>query len=100
MSTQVESPRLQAIASLLSREICRPIDSLEANLVRLLDDPTQLPSPAERSHAATMLTLCEDLRRLTWDCLGDGTPAGGAEESAAPTPAPGVACSPRQQASA
>lgn len=74
MNTQVESPRLQVIASMLSREICRPIDSLQANLVRLLDDPTRPPSPVERTHAATMLTLCEDLRRLTCECLGDGTP--------------------------
>ena len=60
---------------MLSREICRPIDTLQASLARLLDDPTRPPSEIERTHAATMLALCDDLRRLTLDCLGDGAPA-------------------------
>ena len=74
MNTQTDTPRLQEIASMLSREICRPIDSLQANLIKMLDDPACSTSSAERTHAATMLTLCEDLKRLTWECLGDGTP--------------------------
>ena len=73
MDHQADSPRLQEVSSMLSREICRPIDSLQANLVRLLDDPTRPPSEVERNHASTMLALCEDLRRLTRECLGDGT---------------------------
>lgn len=70
-----DSPQLRVVSSLLSREICRPIDSLRAGLVRLLEDPTSPPSEAERSHAATMLALCDDLTRLTLEHLGDGRPA-------------------------
>ena len=65
-------PRIREVSSLLSREICRPIDSLRANLVRLLDDPVHPPSEVERTHAATMLALCDDLERLTRDHLGAG----------------------------
>ena len=79
MESQVDASRLQAISAMLSREICRPIDSLQANLVQLLEEPGKLPSETERSHAATMLTLCEELRRLTQDCLGEESqPAEGA----------------------
>ena len=76
MDDQVDASRLQAISAMLSREICRPIDSLQANLMQLLEEPGKLPSETERSHAATMLGLCEELRRLTRDCLGEeGQPA-------------------------
>lgn len=70
MDHQVDASRLQAISAMLSREICRPIDSLQANLLQLLEDPAKLHSEAERSHASTMLDLCDELRRLTHGCLG------------------------------
>ena len=71
MNPQIDAPELRAISALLGQEICRPLDALQAGLTRLLDNPEQPPSPSDRAHAATMLELCEDLRRLTQDCLGD-----------------------------
>ena len=70
MNFQIDTPDPRAISALLGQEICRPLDALQAGLIRLLDDPDQPPSPTDRAHAATMLELCEDLRRLTQDCLG------------------------------
>ena len=84
MNPQVESSQIQAISSCLSQEICRPLDTLQAGLIRLLDDPARPPSEAERTHALTMLTLCEDLRRLTHDCLGDGSKASMPKGSSVP----------------
>ena len=75
MNQPVASSRLVEISSVLSREICRPIDTLQASLARLLDDPEHPPSEVERTHASTMLSLCDDLRRLTFECLGDGSGA-------------------------
>ena len=70
MNPQINTPELRVISSVLGHEICRPLDALQANLTRLLEDPDREPSAAERNHAITMLELCDDLRRLTWDCLG------------------------------
>ncbi len=81
MKSQSASPQLQAIAICLSQEICRPLDTLQAGLVRLLDDPARPPSDAERAHAQTMLTLCDELRHLTLECLGDDSGAEPPEES-------------------
>lgn len=83
MSTQVNPDRMQAISTCLSQEIYRPLDSLQAGLSRLLDDPARPPSEEERVHALTMLTLCEDLRRLTRECLGDASGASSSGESQA-----------------
>ena len=74
MNPQIDTPELRAISAMLSGEICRPLDALQAGLFCLLNNPNQAPSPAERTHALTMLDLCDDLRRLTHDCLG-GDPA-------------------------
>ena len=74
MNSQPESPELKAISSLLCREICRPLDTLQASLNQLLAHPERLPTPSERDHATTMLGLCDDLRRLTEECLGSGAP--------------------------
>ena len=70
MNSQIDTPDLRVISALLGQEICRPLDALQAGLIRMLDDPDQPPSSTDRAHAATMLELCEDLRRLTQDCLG------------------------------
>ena len=83
MSTRVDPVRLCEISSCLSQEIYRPLDSLQAGLSRLLEDPAHPPSEAERNHAQTMLTLCEDLRRLTRECLGGSSEADSTDEARA-----------------
>jgi len=85
MNSQVDPARLQEISSCLSQEIYRPLDSLQAGLSRLLEDPAHPPSEVERVHALTMLTLCEDLRRLTRECLGTPTEANSPDASQATT---------------
>jgi len=59
-------------------------------LTRLLDDPARPPSEAERAHALTMLTLCDDLRRLTQECLGDVSGADLPESSRVSGPVSGA----------
>jgi len=62
---------LQAILANLSREICQPLDLLQGGIGALLGDPSRPITEAERSQAETMLMLCNDLGRLTRECLGD-----------------------------
>jgi len=53
----------------LSGEICRPLESLRSGIHRLLGDSNRPISAAERVQAQTMLDLCDDLSRLTRECL-------------------------------
>jgi len=72
--------RLPLIFANLGRAILRPLDALQGGLDGLLDDPGWPASDADRTQAATLLALCEDLRQITLDTLeaaGEGeTPAG------------------------
>jgi signal transduction histidine kinase len=61
---------LQSILENLGREIRGPLDSLRGEIGGLLDDPTRPITEAERKQAQTLLTLCDDLGRLTRECLG------------------------------
>lgn len=70
MDADAEDPQLRPILANLSREICRPLDSLRAGIGRFLDEPGRTLSDAERIQARTMLTLCEDLGLLTLERLG------------------------------
>ncbi len=75
MDAEPGSSPLPAIFANLSREILRPLDAFQAGLDGLLNDPVAAASDAERSHAQTLLTLCEDLRQLTVAYL-DAPPPG------------------------
>jgi hypothetical protein len=73
MDAEAERDRfaLPAILANLSREICQPIDLLQGGIGVLLGDPSKPITDAERSQAEIMLMLCNDLGRLTRECLGD-----------------------------
>jgi len=70
MDAEAEHPQLRPILANLSREICQSLDSLRAGIGRILDEPDQPISDAERVQARTMLSLCEDLGLLTRERLG------------------------------
>ncbi len=65
---------LAPILAGLSGEICRPLELLRSGIDRLLGDPTRPITDAERIQARTMLGLCDDLDRLTRECLEGATP--------------------------
>ncbi len=69
MDTSAEPPQLRSILANLGLEICRPLESLRGGIGRFLDDPDRPASEAERVQAETMLTLCDDLGRLTRERL-------------------------------
>ncbi len=62
------------ILSNLGREIGGPLESLRAEIGGLLDDPARPLGEAERKQARTMLALCDDLDRLTRECLAEYAP--------------------------
>ena len=53
------------VLSSLSHELCRPLISLKAGFDLLLGEPSATFTPDQRSHLLTMVTLCDDLLRLT-----------------------------------
>jgi hypothetical protein len=74
MDAEAEHPQLRSILANLSLEICRPLDSLRLGIDRFLNQPGRPVSDAERAQAQTMLTLCDDLGRLTRERLGGKPP--------------------------
>ena len=66
-----EGDALGPILALLGGEICRPLDLLRSGIGRMLDDPARPLGDAERTQARTMLGLCDELGRLTRDCMGE-----------------------------
>jgi len=62
---------LRAILATLGQELRRPLDTLQEEIERLLIDHDRPITDAQRSHTRTMLALCDDLRKLTADCLGE-----------------------------
>jgi hypothetical protein len=56
-------------------EICRPLESLQCAIDLLIVDPSRPITDAERIQARTMLGLCEDLGRLTRECLESAGPS-------------------------
>src|ERR1700761_2236210 len=61
----IDQRELRSILSNLSHELCRPLASLRAGFDLLLGDVMRPISNDQRGHGQTMVTLCEDLLRLT-----------------------------------
>ena len=61
----VDHEDLRAVLSSLSHELCRPLVSLKAGFDLLLGDSSTGFTPAQRDHLLTMVSLCDDLLRLT-----------------------------------
>lgn len=68
---------LESILAHLGVELCRPLDSLRGEIGRMVDAPPRPLTDAEVGQARTMLTICDDLGRLTRDCLGSSDRPGG-----------------------
>jgi signal transduction histidine kinase len=56
---------LRSLLSSLSHELCRPLVSLRAGFDLLLGDASGSISSEQRVHLLTMVSLCDDLLRLT-----------------------------------
>ena len=65
---------LDAILATLSWEIRDPLNNLHAGINALLSRGDARLTDVDRNHARTMQTLCEDLSRLTHQCLGGPKP--------------------------
>jgi signal transduction histidine kinase len=61
----IDRGELRSVLSSLSHELCRPLISLKAGFDLLLGEPAATFTPDQRSHILTMVTLCDDLLRLT-----------------------------------
>ena len=61
----IDRGELRSVLSNLSHELCRPLISLKAGFDLLLGEPAASFTPDQRSHMLTMVTLCDDLLRLT-----------------------------------
>jgi signal transduction histidine kinase len=61
----IDQGELRSVLSSLSHELCRPLISLKAGFDLLLDDSSTSFTPDQRGHLLTMVSLCDDLLRLT-----------------------------------
>jgi signal transduction histidine kinase len=61
----IDSGALRSILSNLSHELCRPLASLRAGFDLVLGESPATMTPDQRSHLLTMVSLCDDLLRLT-----------------------------------
>ncbi len=61
----IDQEELRSILSNLSHELCRPLVSLRAGFDLLLADAQSTMSGDQRGHLGTMVSLCDDLLRLT-----------------------------------
>jgi signal transduction histidine kinase len=61
----IDRGELRWVFSSLSHELCRPLISLKAGFDLLLGEPSATFTPDQRNHLLTMVTLCDDLLRLT-----------------------------------
>ncbi len=61
----IDGGELRSVLSSLSHELCRPLISLKAGFDLLLGEPSATFTPDQRSHILTMVTLCDDLLKLT-----------------------------------
>jgi signal transduction histidine kinase len=61
----IEHAELRSLLSNLSHELCRPLISLRAGFDLLLSDAGRPISHDQRGHVQTMVSLCDDLLRLT-----------------------------------
>jgi len=61
----IDQTELRSILSVLSHELCRPLASLRAGFDLLLGEAPSSLTPDQRGHLLTMVSLCDDLLRLT-----------------------------------
>lgn len=61
----IDHGELRSILSNLSHELCRPLVSLRAGFDLLLGDSPSNITPDQQGHLLTMVSLCDDLLRLT-----------------------------------
>jgi signal transduction histidine kinase len=61
----IDQGELRSILSNLSHELCRPLVSLRAGFDLLLGESPSTISQDQRGHLGTMVSLCDDLLRLT-----------------------------------
>jgi signal transduction histidine kinase len=61
----IDHGELRSILSNLSHELCRPLVSLRAGFDLLLDESPSTITLDQRGHLATMVSLCDELLRLT-----------------------------------
>jgi signal transduction histidine kinase len=61
----INQGELRSLLSSLSHELCRPLVSLRAGFDLLLGDTSGSISSEQRVHLLTMVSLCDDLLRLT-----------------------------------
>jgi signal transduction histidine kinase len=61
----INQGELRSVLSSLSHELCRPLVSLRAGFDLLLGDGSGSISADQRVHLLTMVSLCDDLLRLT-----------------------------------
>jgi signal transduction histidine kinase len=61
----VDQGELRSLLSSLSHELCRPLVSLRAGFDLLLADSCAPVTTEQRGHLLTMVSLCDDLLRLT-----------------------------------
>lgn len=61
----IDQGELRSILSNLSHELCRPLVSLRAGFDLLLDESPSTITQDQRGHLATMVSLCDELLRLT-----------------------------------
>ncbi len=61
----IDQAELRLLFSSLSHELCRPLTSLKAGFDLLLGESSASFTADQRDHLLTMVTLCDDLLRLT-----------------------------------
>jgi signal transduction histidine kinase len=61
----MDQPELRSILCDLSHELCRPLASLRAGFDLLLGESPSAVTHDQRGHLLTMVSLCDDLLRLT-----------------------------------
>jgi signal transduction histidine kinase len=61
----IDQGELRSILSNLSHELCRPLVSLRAGFDLLLDESPSTITQDQRGHLVTMVSLCDELLRLT-----------------------------------
>jgi len=61
----IDHRELRSVLSNLSHELCRPLISLKAGFDLLLGETSATFTGDQRNHLLTMVTLCDDLLRMT-----------------------------------
>jgi signal transduction histidine kinase len=65
----IDQGELRSILSNLSHELCRPLVSLKAGFDLFLGESPRTITDDQRGHLLTMVSLCDDLLRLTHSYL-------------------------------